>query len=133
MLALALTIHEAGIDSSHGQRKDLALDPDLAEEWTGLSPVRDYAALAMTTLAKTVEGDEGGRHAAGVPFPSAEDFQAVDPLDVRDGELPPRLDVQEDELVDGDGRVGQEVRARVDSGGVDSEVPEQGGCGDVET
>ena len=58
MLALALTIHEAGIDSSHGQRKDLALDPDLADEWTGLSPVRDYAALAMTTLAKTVEGDD---------------------------------------------------------------------------
>ena len=58
MLALALRLYEDGIDSSHGQRKDLALDPDLADEWTGLSPVRDYAALAMTQLAKSVDGDD---------------------------------------------------------------------------
>ena len=64
--------------------------------------------------------------------PRAEDFLAVDPLDVRDGELLPRLVVQDDELVGGDGRVGQEVHARIDRGGVDSEVPEQGRRGDVE-
>jgi hypothetical protein len=58
MLALALTLHEDNIDSSHGQRKDLALDPDLADEWTGLAPVRDYAALAMTTLAEQVKDDK---------------------------------------------------------------------------
>jgi hypothetical protein len=55
MLALALTLHEDGIDPSHGQRKDLALDPDLADEWTGLDPVRDYAALAMSRLADTTK------------------------------------------------------------------------------
>ena len=47
----------------------------------------------------------------------------------------PRLtspDVQDDELAGGNGRVGQEVRARVDRGGVDPEVSGQGGSGDVE-
>lgn len=51
-LALALTLHEDGIDPSHGQRKALAMDPDLADEWTAAAPpVRDFAALKMATLA----------------------------------------------------------------------------------
>lgn len=51
LLALALEIHEGRIDPSHGQRRDLAMDPDLAEEWTGLDPLRDHAATAMARLA----------------------------------------------------------------------------------
>lgn len=52
-LALALTLYEDRIDPAHGQRKDLALDPDLADEWTWIDPVRDYAALAMAQAAGT--------------------------------------------------------------------------------
>lgn len=60
MLALALTLYESNIDPSHGQRKDRALDPDLADEWTALAPVRDHAALAMSHIADTTKDD---RHA----------------------------------------------------------------------
>ena len=42
--------------------------------------VRD---LLPAVAAHTVEGDKGGRHAAGVPLSSAEDLQAVDPLTSR--------------------------------------------------
>jgi hypothetical protein len=55
---MALTLYEDRIDPSHGQRKDLALDPDLAEEWTGLTPVKDFAAEAMARLADTKKDDE---------------------------------------------------------------------------
>ena len=41
-------------------------------------------------------------------------------------------EAQDDELLGGDGRVGQEVRGGIDCGWVDSEVPEQSGRGDVE-
>lgn len=58
LLALALTLHEDGVDPAHGQRKALALDPDLADEWTGLDPVRDFAALAMSRLADTVKDSD---------------------------------------------------------------------------
>ena len=58
LLALALTLHEDRIDPSHGQRKDLALDPDLADEWAGLDPIRDYAAMAMTQLAEQKKDTE---------------------------------------------------------------------------
>ena len=58
LLALALTLHEGRIDPSHGQRKDLALDPDLADEWTGLAPVKDFAAEAMAQLADTKSEDK---------------------------------------------------------------------------
>jgi len=53
LMALALTIHEDSIDPSHGQRRDLALDPDLADEWTHMTPVKDYAAEAMAVAADT--------------------------------------------------------------------------------
>ena len=58
MLALALTLHEDAIDSSHGQRKDLAMDPDLADEWGAFPPVVDYAALAMARIADTVKDEK---------------------------------------------------------------------------
>lgn len=57
LLALALTIYEDRIDPAHGQRRDLAMDPDLADEWTGLAPVRDNAALAMALLADQAKDD----------------------------------------------------------------------------
>lgn len=53
LLALALTIYEDRVDPSHGQRRDLALDPDLAEEWTFLDPVKDFAAEALAIAAET--------------------------------------------------------------------------------
>lgn len=58
LLALALTLYEDRVDPSHGQRRDLAMDPDLADEWTGLSPVRDFAALAMAKLAEMKKDDD---------------------------------------------------------------------------
>ena len=68
LLALALTLHEERIDPSHGQRKDLALDPDLADEWTYMAPVMDYAALAMRQSANSVKGDnaDAARHLIGL-------------------------------------------------------------------
>ena len=52
LLASALMLYESNIDPSHGQRKDLAMDPDLADEWTEAAPsARDFAALTMATLA----------------------------------------------------------------------------------
>jgi len=55
---MALVIYEDDIDPSHGQRKSLAMDPDLADQWTGLAPVRDYAAMAMARLAEIVKDDD---------------------------------------------------------------------------
>lgn len=57
-LAIALTLHEARIDPAHGQPKDLALDPDLADEWTWFDPVRDYAALTMSQAAATMKDSD---------------------------------------------------------------------------
>lgn len=68
-LALALTLYEDRIDPSHGQRKDLALDPDLADEWTWIGPMRDYAALAMARAAeeqKNSDHPESWRWALGM-------------------------------------------------------------------
>lgn len=41
------------MDPSHGQLRSLAMDPDLADEWTFVDPVVDYAALAMAQSADT--------------------------------------------------------------------------------
>ena len=62
LLALALTMYEDGIDPSHGQRKALALDPDLADEWTHMDPVKDFAAEALAVAADTLK-DEKHPHA----------------------------------------------------------------------
>ena len=53
LLALALTIHEDIVDPSHGQRRDLAMDPDLADEWTYIDPVKDFAAATLAAAAET--------------------------------------------------------------------------------
>lgn len=69
LLALALTLHEDRIDPSHGQRKDLALDPDLADEWTYVEPVMDYAALAITLSAEAKKDSDhphAWRHLIGL-------------------------------------------------------------------
>lgn len=58
VLALALTLYEDRIDPSHGQRRDLAMDPDLADEWSAFPPSRDYAALAMAQIADQVKDDK---------------------------------------------------------------------------
>ena len=52
LLALALTMHEDRIDPSHGQPRDLAMDPDLADEWVVAATSIDYAALAMAEAAE---------------------------------------------------------------------------------
>src|SRR5829696_10493292 len=96
--------------------------------------------LSPAAAAKSVERDERGRRGA-LSLRRAEDLPAVDPLHARDGVFdhlwsagrPGRRPLADrDELVGRDGSVGQEVRAGIDGGGVDSDVPEQGGCGDVE-
>ena len=96
--------------------------------------------LSPAAAAKTVECDERGRRRS-VSLRRAEALPAVDRLDVGDGKFVRlwflacqgfwRL-ADRDELVGRDGAVGEEVRARIDGGGVDSEGPEQGRRGDVE-
>ena len=69
LLALALTLHEDRIDPSHGQRKDLALDPDLAGQWAYMDPVVDYAARALRESAESIKGwdhPEDARHLIGL-------------------------------------------------------------------
>ncbi|NUO35507.1 MAG: hypothetical protein HOQ27_10665 [Dermatophilaceae bacterium] len=69
LLALALTLYEDRIDPSHGQRRDLALDPDLADEWTYTDPVMDFAALAIEQSAKSKEKSDhpqAWRHLIGL-------------------------------------------------------------------
>src|SRR5215207_1866005 len=96
--------------------------------------------LFPAAAAESVDRDERGRRTA-LSLGRAEELPAVDPLDVCDGlfgHLGPagrprrRLLADRDELVGRDGSVGQEVRAGIDCGGVDSDVPEQGGRGYVQ-
>ena len=82
--------------------------------------------------AKTVERDERVWGAAGVAPPRAENLSAGDSLDIGDWELSPCPEVENDELVGGDGRVGEEVRARIDRGRVEPEVSQDGGRRDVD-
>lgn len=57
MLALALRAYEDGIDPSTGQRIDLATNPLLADYWTTMNPVRDYAATALAVAQDAVKDD----------------------------------------------------------------------------
>jgi len=69
LLALALTIYEASVDPSHGQLRSLAMDPDLADEWTYVDPVVDHAALALALAAesnKDAKHPEALRYAIGL-------------------------------------------------------------------
>ncbi|WP_330473831.1 hypothetical protein [Terrabacter sp. C0L_2] len=62
-------MYEADVDPSHGQLRSLAMDPDLADEWTHVSPVIDYAAqaFAISTDSKNSEKHpEVWRHAIGL-------------------------------------------------------------------
>lgn len=58
LLHLALTLYKDSIDSSHGQMRRLAMDPDLADEWTYIEPVRDFAALTMAKAQETKKDSE---------------------------------------------------------------------------
>ncbi|HEY9493864.1 MAG TPA: hypothetical protein VIR15_03340 [Intrasporangium sp.] len=58
LLHLALTLYMDGVDSSHGQLRRLAMDPDLADEWTYVEPVRDFASLTMAKAAATKKDSE---------------------------------------------------------------------------
>jgi hypothetical protein len=57
-LALALAMYEANVDPSHGQLRSLAMDPDLADEWTNLAPVVDYAAQALALAAESKKDEK---------------------------------------------------------------------------
>jgi hypothetical protein len=58
LLALALTLYEANVDPSHGQLRSLAMDPDLADEWTNLAPAVDYAAQALAVAADSKKDEK---------------------------------------------------------------------------
>ncbi len=67
------------------------------------------------------------------PLPAAEQMSAcLDLLDVRDGEHPATPHARNNELVGRDAAVDEEVRAGIDRGGVDSEVPEHRRRSDIE-
>ena len=55
---MGLTIYEANVDPSHGQLRSLAMDPDLADEWTNLDPVVDYAAMALAHAAESKKDEK---------------------------------------------------------------------------
>ena len=51
-------MYEANVDPSHGQLRSLAMDPDLADEWTHLDPVVDYAAQALAVAADSKKDEK---------------------------------------------------------------------------
>ena len=62
-------MYEANVDPSHGQLRSLAMDPDLADEWTHMDPVVDYAAMALAVAAdseKDKKHPEVYRYAIGL-------------------------------------------------------------------
>lgn len=59
---MALRAYEDGIDPSTGQRIDLATNPVLADYWTTMSPVRDFAATALADAQDRMK-DEKHPHA----------------------------------------------------------------------
>jgi len=62
-------MYEANVDPSHGQLRSLAMDPDLADEWTHMDPVVDYAAMALAVSADTKKDEkhpDAYRHAIGL-------------------------------------------------------------------
>jgi hypothetical protein len=58
LLALALTIYEDGLCPGCGQPKRMAMDPDLAEEWTSAHPWRCGGCMALSRAAKRNEKDD---------------------------------------------------------------------------
>lgn len=69
LLALALRTYEDRIDPSTGQDIGLATHPALADYWTTMHPIRDYAHQALAIARKAVESDshpETLRHVVGL-------------------------------------------------------------------
>ena len=69
LLALALRIHDDSIDPSTGQDIALSTHPALAEYWTTVQPVRDYAHLALAEAQKRADKDDHPqtlRHVVGL-------------------------------------------------------------------
>src|SRR5262249_51114036 len=128
-----------------GRRALLPTDLDREARFRrGIASVGDLAARQRATrleepagrtlltagTAETVERDEVRRIAAAV---SPEEVSAdVDLLDVRDTENLAASQARDDELVGLDAAIQEEVRARLDSGGVDSQVFEHCWRGDIE-
>ena len=56
MLALGLALYEATICPSCGQPLHLAMDDDLADEWTTTHPVRDHACTALERANEGIKG-----------------------------------------------------------------------------
>jgi hypothetical protein len=59
LMALAMRLYEDGQDHACGQQRSLAMDPDLAEEWTWVEPSRCYAC---TMLANAAEASKDRDH-----------------------------------------------------------------------
>ena len=92
---------EAGLGGELATRRDLLA----RESAAGLDePARRN--LLPAVAAKTIERDERVRGAAGVALARAKNMSADDSLDVCNWELLPRPEVENDELVGGDSRVG---------------------------
>jgi len=66
LLALGLQAFEDNRCPDCGQRLDLALDPDLAEEWTTMNPVRDHACTAIAVAAET---NKNAAHMGALRYP----------------------------------------------------------------
>lgn len=66
LLALGLQAYEDNRCPDCGQRLDLALDPDLAEDWTTMEPVRDHACTAIAVAA---EANKDATHMGALRYP----------------------------------------------------------------
>jgi hypothetical protein len=56
---MALRLYEDGMCPGCGQQIRYAMNPDLAEYWTTMAPVRDHAC---TALAEAQDGVKDSRH-----------------------------------------------------------------------
>jgi len=66
LLALGLQAYEDNRCPDCGQRLDLATDPDLADEWTTMAPIRDHACTALGVAA---EANKTASHSGALRFP----------------------------------------------------------------
>jgi len=64
-MALALQEYEDGLCPNCGQPKHEAMDPDLADEWTTMAPVRDYAC---TAIARAAEQNKDADHPGALAY-----------------------------------------------------------------
>lgn len=65
-MALALQEYEDQHCDHCGQNLKYAMDPDLADEWTTMAPVRDHAC---TALAQAAESNRDAKHAQALRYP----------------------------------------------------------------